>query len=340
MSGRGILDADMQTIGRWIAAGVSWWLDELRTMVPPRLLNWQAARRILCDFQPSTGEILTRLDPDAPYPNRLGPITVILPDGFCLSRMIERPAMSPRDLASMIQLEGSRIMPMAAGDMILATRIVSRSNAAGRMQVEVAAMPHRAAETLGEALARQDQTCLGILTSTPLPDQVPPIDFLPMMQAAGLTPNPSRATLPLWIAVGILFALNLGLFVWRDIAAVQMMETAVAEQQPAVNAVRRINAQIARANGLAAATMEARKTSEPLATLAQIVAALPQGAWVQRYAWQGDALRISGYRPAQADIAGGLRRAGLSVQRYSDSSSATQSPFGQPFEATLRINKP
>ncbi len=340
MSGRGILDADMQTVGQWIAEAVRWWLDQLRTLVPQRLQEWQNARKILADYQPDTGEFLTRRDPAAPYPQRLGPVTIILPADLCLTRTIERPVMSPRDLDSMIQLDGTRIMPMAADDMILATRIVSRAQANGRMQIEVAAMPRRAAEALGTALARLDQPCLGILASTPEPMGAPPIDFLPSLQKAGLARDLSRSALPLWIAVAVLFAGNVGLLVWRDRATVAVLEDRVAQQQPAVSAVRRINAQIAAADRFAAATVEARKTGEPLAILARIAATLPQGAWVQRYTWQGDALRISGYRPQQADIAGGLRRAGLSVQRYSDASSAAQNPLGQPFEVTLRAAKP
>jgi hypothetical protein len=86
--------------------------------------------------------------------------------------------------------------------------------------------------------------------------------------------------------------------------------------------------------------VEARGSGEPLAMLARVAAALPQGAWVQRYTWQSDGLRITGYRPPQADVAGGLRRAGLSVQRYSDASTAAQNPLGQPFEVTVRMTMP
>jgi hypothetical protein len=345
MSGRGILDADLHTVWGWITAGSRWWISELQFLVPQRLRQWQSARKILADYQPDTGEFLTRLDPEAPYPQRLGPVTIILPVDLCLTRTIERPAMSPRDLTSMIQLEGSRIMPMAASDMILANRIIARTEPKGRMQIEVAAMPRRVAEALSEALARLDQPCLGILTGTPEPlssgpISVPPIDFLPAMQNAGLTRDRSRAALPWWIAVGVLFTANLGLLIWRDTAAVDTLAAAVAEQQPAVNAVRRIKAQIARADSFAAATVASRKSNEPLAMLSRVAANLPEGAWVQRYTWQGESLRLSGFRPAQADIAGGLRRAGLSVQRYSDASSGAQNALGQPFEVTLRIAKP
>ena len=340
MSERGILQADMHTVGLWITEGVRWWLDQLGSMVPKRLLEWQNSRKILLNYQPDTGEFLTRSNPSGGYPKRPSPVTIILPAAFCLSRTIERPVMNPRDVDSMIQLDGTRIMPMGADGIILAARIAARAEGNGRMKIEVAAMSRSAAEALSMALARLDQPCLGILTAAPEPQAAAPIDFLPVFQKSGLARDRSRGALPLWIAVGVMFAVNVGLLIWRDTAATAMLDARIAQQQPAVNTVRGINAQIAKADLFAAATVEARKTSEPLAMLSRVAASLPQGAWVQRYTWQGDALRISGYRPQQADIAGGLRRAGLSVQRYSDASSAAQNPLGQPFEVTVRMAKP
>ena len=36
MSGS-ILEADMTTVGRWLRDGWRWWIDELTSMVPPRI---------------------------------------------------------------------------------------------------------------------------------------------------------------------------------------------------------------------------------------------------------------------------------------------------------------
>ncbi len=348
MSGRSILQADMHTVGQWIADGMRWWLDQLAAMVPGRLREWQESRRIFADYEPDTGALLARPDPSGAAPRRSGPVTIILPPAYCLSRTIERPTMSSRDMESMIQLDAARIMPLGTEGMILAARIAARAEGHARMQIEVAAMPRASAEALGVAIARLEQPCHAILTAAPEPQSGHAIDFLPAFRKAGLVRDADRGALPLWIAVGVLFALNLGLLVWRDTAATAMFEARIAEQQPAVNAVRRINARIAKADQFAAATVKARSEGEPLAMLSRVAAALPPGAWVQRYTWvangqadgQSNDLRITGYRPQQADVAGGLRRAGLSVQRYSDASTAAQNPLGQPFEVTLRMTKP
>ncbi|WP_072380308.1 hypothetical protein [Novosphingobium sp. NDB2Meth1] len=348
MSGRSILQADMHTVGQWIADGMRWWLDQLAAMVPGRLREWQESRRIFADYEPDTGALLARPDPSGAAPRRSGPVTIILPPAYCLSRTIERPTMSSRDMESMIQLDAARIMPLGTEGMILAARIAARAEGHARMQIEVAAMPRASAEALGVAIARLEQPCHAILIAAPEPQSGHAIDFLPAFRKAGLVRDADRGALPLWIAVGVLFALNLGLLVWRDTAATAMFEARIAEQQPAVNAVRRINARIAKADQFAAATVKARSEGEPLAMLSRVAAALPPGAWVQRYTWvangqadgQANDLRITGYRPQQADVAGGLRRAGLSVQRYSDASTAAQNPLGQPFEVTLRMTKP
>jgi hypothetical protein len=325
MSGNTILQADMHTVGQWIADGMRWWLDQLAAMVPKRLRQWRDGRCLLADYDPDTGALLTRSDWPGARSRRSDPVIIVLPAAFCLSRTIERPVMSRRDMESMIALDAGRIMPIGAEGMILAARILT-------------------AQPDPQSAQQSDE----------------PIDFLPAFRKAGLARDENRGALPLWIAVGVLFMLNIGLLVWRDTAATASLEARIAEQQPAVNAVRRINARIAKADRFAAATVEARRIGEPLAMLARVAAALPQGAWVQRYTWlakepdngiangqasgpdnrQGGALRITGYRPQQADVAGGLRRAGLSVQRYSDASTAAQNPLGQPFEVTLRITRP
>ena len=43
MTGRGILDADMATVGGWIARGWAWWLGELHGLIPARLAASNAA---------------------------------------------------------------------------------------------------------------------------------------------------------------------------------------------------------------------------------------------------------------------------------------------------------
>ena len=339
MSSRGILDADMRTVGQWLDNARVWWLGELAEMVPQRLRDWAAARRMLADYVPASGEILTRLHPGSGYPGLRAAVAVVLPVGFCLTREIERPVMSARDLDRMIQLECHRLMPMAASEAVLAARILARSEDNRRMRVEVAAMPRAAAERLGESLAGMSAKCLGVLAQAPEPHQPAPIDFLPALRRAGMAGSARSTTVALWLCVGFLFALNIGVLVWRDVAAVQNLDDLVSQQQPAVDAAHRIAARTQGLDRITEATADARRFAEPVTIMAKLRAALPPGVWLQRLVWKGDALRITGYRPASADVSGALRHAGFQVTRYSDTASTGQGKLGQPFEIQLRMKR-
>ena len=340
-SGRGILDADMQTLGNWLRQATRWWLDELGAMVPRGLrARWQS-RSALVEYDPASGAFwpLAATDGADAEPKPGAPVSVVLPAGLCLIRQIDRPLMSERDLAAMIDLESTRILPFGSGAMVLAGRIIAKDTATGRMQAQVAGLPLGAAKALGAALANAANPPASVLVARPNADAPLPVDLLPALRQAGLVPPADRTASALWLIVGFLFALNIGLLVWRDVAAVQAVENMVAEQQPALSASRRITARIHGVDRIAAATTTARKTSEPLAILARINAALPEGVWLQRLRWQGDMARLTGFRPARADVSGSLRRAGFGVVRYGDTVTTGPTPLGQPFEITIRLGK-
>lgn len=333
VSGRGVLDADMATVARWVREAVRWWLDELAAMTP-RVLRDRTARRVaLAEYVPVTGELRARAD--SPAPPGAAPLAVILPPDFTLTRVIERPTMSPRDVDGMIALEAGRIMPMAPGEAVLAGRILSRDQDDRRMRVEVAAVPLTTAARLCAALSGLRPPCAAVLTAAPAPGP-PPIDLLPALRRAGLVAPGRNVAAPLWAAVAFLFALNIGVLIWRDVASVGDLRALVDQQQPALDAARVIRERIARTDRLAAATLAQRRRSEPLALFSRLGAVLPPAVWLQRLSMQPDGLRITGYRPANADVSAAFRRAGFVVSRYSDNSAAEQNRLGQPFEILLR----
>ena len=339
MSGRGLLDADMATIGRAAGDALRWWRDELAAMVPPRWRDRAAAPRALADYRPATGDIVVRHD-DSSRGGGTAPTAVVLPAGVLLTRVLERPAMSQRNLDSMLALESDRILPLAAGEAVLATRIVARDDVHRRLTVDVAALPLAAAQRLGVALAALPRPVHAVYTATPEPGAPPPINLLPALRRAGIVADTAASADRLWLAVAFLFALNIGVLIWRDVAVVDTLADIVAEQQPAVDTAHRIDARIDQVDRFVAATRARRGDTAPLALLGTIARALPPGVWLQRFGAQGDGLRLTGYRPAGADVSAALRRAGFSVTRYSETAATGQSRLGQAFEATLRRRKP
>lgn len=339
MSGGGILDADMATIRAWAGSGWRWWLDELAGMIPQR---WRDARieRLACyayDSESGELELLSTFNGIAPKPGT--PIAVVLPAALTLIRIIEYPAVSDRDLGSLLELDRDRIMPQGRV-ALLAARVLTRDPASGRMQVEVAGLPLASARVLAKTFlgALRQPSC--ILVSPLDPSGAAPIDLLPALRRAGLMGTTDRSALPLWLAVSFLFLLNGGLLVWRDCAELDNLSAIVDQQQPAVSVAHRIIARMAGADRIATETITARHSREPVALMARIDRAIPAGTWIQRLNWQGSVVQLAGYHPARSDVSGALRRAGLTVGRYSDTSEKAPTPLGEPFEVTIRLGKP
>lgn len=335
MSARGLLDADMQTIGGWIADAARWWIGELRALVPQRLLARLAPRRRETAYDPASGAF------DA-VPR--GVWAAVLPDGLALVRRVPLPPVRGRDLQRLIALDADRLMPFGEGAMIVAGAAQSDAAAAPASGLAVAGLPMAAASALATAIAATAgaaKGCEPAAVLVPVPDG-DPVDLLPALRNAGLLPDRRTSALRWWLAVAFLFALNGALLVWRDVAARDALADAVAAQQPGMNTVRQIMGRMHRADRLAAAALASRERAEPLALLARLQAALPPGAWLQRMAWTDGALRLTGFRPASADVSGALRRAGFVTVRYGDGASASDAtaatPLGQPFEIVVRTD--
>ncbi len=342
----GLLDADMQTIRSWLTAGWRWWIDELAGLVPGRWRETAVNRLALVAWDPALGTL-------KPLPARSGAapladaaMALILPREATLIRVIETPAVSLRDVANLVELDADRIMPLARNDVLLGLRVRTRTEAAdktpggARLSVEVAGLPRTTAEALSQTLAKSARKPACVLVAAPEPGHSLPIDLLPALRRAGLAGRPAdRSAAPWWYGAAFLFALNIALLVWRDAASVDSLAAVVDAQAPAVKVAHGIIARMHRQDAIVAATTNARRTTEPLAMLARIDAALPPGTWLQRYSWTGDSLQIAGFHPPKTDVPGALRHAGLIVGRYGNTSNEAPTPLGEPFEITLKLGK-
>jgi hypothetical protein len=339
MSAGGLLNADMATMRAWCGAGLRWWLDEMAGMMPRRWREARSGRLAWYAYNPAGGavELLPIANGALPRPDT--PAAVVLPPHLTLIRIIDYPAVSERDLASLIDLDRDRIMPQG-WDALLAARVLARDPASGRMQVEVAGLPLDRARALALALQAAPREPVRVLASVPEAVDLPPLDLLPALRRAGLVGTMERSATPLWLVVGFLFLLNIGLLVWRDSAALDNLSATIDQQQPAVGVAHRIIARMRSEDRIAQQTAASRRDREPMALLARLDQALPAGTWIQRFTWQGDAIQLAGYHPPRSDVSGALRHAGLAVVRYGDSSEEAPTPLGEAFEVTVRLGRP
>lgn len=81
-----------------------------------------------------------------------------------------------------------------------------------------------------------------------------------------------------------------------------------------------------------------RDANDPLGPLALTTIALPEGAWVQRYVWTGESLRITGYKAPGSDIQTALRRTGRFASLQTSVSDPTaEGGGGQPFDVSATL---
>ncbi|MGL6043315.1 MAG: hypothetical protein ACRC1J_05275 [Sandaracinobacteroides sp.] len=331
---QGLLDADMATVGRWLRDGWQWWVGELAQMVPSRLRRLFGTRGVSIAVDPSGAP--------AELPARGSRAAFAFPADAALVRRLEVAAegLSGRKLREAVEAEGERLLPMPMANVVVASRIVELRALDGVALVDVAALPLAAARTLGETLVRAG-IAPGLVTlagDERDAEALPPLDFRGAMRARGLLLPQSRTAERWWAAVGVLVMLNLAVVVWRDMASVRRLEAEVAQQQPAVAIAQRLQRRIARLDRLAAEAAGLRGNREPLALMAHLAELLPPAARLQRFVLEGDALRIGGYKPREANLVPLLRASPVFAEvRTAGSASLAAIPAGSPFDIQLRL---
>lgn len=331
MNANSILNADMATLARWARQGFDWWVGELAALVPAGLRRRGTAGDVVVRFGADG-----RLGLDRARPPRR-PVIAIDP-GLVLVRRAILPAMSASALAATIRAEGERLVPLPAATVCIAGREIARDRTAGTIEVEVAALPLPRAEALAAALVAAQTVPARITIAAVAGGGVPDLDFVPLLRQRGLLPPASQARLLWWTLVGFLFLLNLFVLIWRDQAAVDALQLLVDEQRPTVDATQRVVRRIERFDRLAQQAALRRGAREPLAMLGHVSRLLPEGGFLLRFAWEGDALRLAGYKPRGLNIVQELRQSDrLGDIRNVRNDGLAEIEAGQPFEVSARV---
>jgi hypothetical protein len=336
-----LLDMDMAGLGSALRSGWDWWTDELLRLVPER---WQARERALfgpiSEFDESDQLWFegAALEPVAEGTKRRL-MHVLLPARAVMARTALLPRLAARDLARMVQLELDRLLPFPPGTAIAAARVIPDSGEAGHAKVPtlLAGMPLARAAALVEAARAAGIEPLS-LTWRSLGEGAATLDLLPALVASGHIAPRRDGRAFWWGLVAALFIVNIGLMIWRDVAATNAFADEVAEQQATSTAARAIAARIGSEAGLRKALVAERAAHNPLELLALTTGALPEGAWVQRYAWTPETLRLTGYKAPGSDVQAALRRTGKFASLQTSVSDPTaEGGGGQPFDITAAL---
>jgi general secretion pathway protein L len=340
-----VLDMDMSSLGASLRAGWEWWTGELATLVPER---WQGgAQRFSGPVAQLDGDGTLWLDGRELTARANGArrrlIAVELAPEQVMVRQEPLPQLGRRDLDRMVDWEIDRLFPFPPGSGIAAARPIVRREGGGggaKIPVLIAAMPVSRALAAIEAARDAAVEPLALLWRSPdAPDVT--VDLLPALVRGGHIAGRRDGRPFWWGLVALLFAANLALMVWRDVAATEMLRAEVAAQAATTAAARAVATRIARENTARAALIAERKQHDPLAILALTTRVLPETAWVQRYSWTPETLRLTGYKQAGSDVQSALRQSRRFATIQSSVSDATaEGGGGQPFDISADIVAP
>lgn len=335
-----LLNSDLSTIIGYARRGYDWWVEELGSLIPQSIRTWGTRttnvlifdhrhRLLWADGSP------VGTDPDTSVGQNA---TVLVRHDAVLIREIATPAMTRADLDRMLALNGERFFPLPGGSVLITSAIRRDRHEDGMMLTDLAAIPLSRAEVLAEALRRGGFSPYSVRVAEPDLTADPRFDFLPAMQGSGLVGKPVTKAQNWWAVVVMLAVLNLATLIWRDSADVERLQALADAQRPAVAVAQRIAARIRSVDAIANRAVARRGLYDPLAALARTTEAIPDGAWVQRYAWDGTTLRLTGYRSRDADVAGALRRAPRFTNvKSAQTDSMAETATGLPFDLVAQI---
>ena len=338
MSVNAILNADMATVRSWALGGLRWWISQLSELVPARWRIGGGAQGTLALFDGAGDLSYLRGGRPVPKPAQ-GDARVVLaiPEPMGLTRSLTVPRLGAADMRRLVELEIERLMPLPSDETLVAIQPLAQGGVSAASSAAVAILPRElAARAISAAISAQLVPTRVMLL--PASEGGIRYDFTPVLREHGLLPTRSSPALFWWGLVGVAFLLNLVLLIVRDQQSVDRLAALVDAQAPAVTAARTI-ATRARQFELNADLLAAERGShDVLGALGSVSAALPSGAWVQRYAWSGRSVRLTGYKRQGVDVLAALRHdPRFANVRSANSDVIAEIPAGQPFDITATL---
>lgn len=337
MNASELLNADMTTVGRWLAEGWRWWVDELSAMfggVGRRTAARQA--RVEAD-----GTLSWWRD-GAPTraPGRGARADVVLLPEAGLRRTLTLPQLSRADLNRLLSSDLDRLTPFALEAVWFDAADVGPAAEGTRRSIALAVVPR---ETAADALARA--AAAGVEPARlRLGDPAGPggagHDFLPAIRRAEGGSAASRRRRLAWAAAGLLLTANLAALIGRDMAATAELRRAAEAQRPTVTLALALRRRVDGEEARRAALLARRAEREPLRLLEAVTQALPPPQWVQRLEWNGRTVRLVGFGRSDFDMAAALRGSPLlTAPRSLATETPPSSGRGEPFDVTAELER-
>jgi general secretion pathway protein L len=332
MDVKGLLNTDVSTLFHGGQRLWNWWLGELRAMLPGSVQSGPKAR-LIAEFQGDT--ILFReyrRNSTVALPRRgviehlLPQSAFALPSSSVLVRDVDYPALPLADLRRITALDMDRLTPFCNEDVVFDLEVRPGQN--GQRKVRIGIVRRH---IIDDVLAR-----LWLFGAEPLSvglvdrqDGALHFDFLKAAQLRGSRPLLGLWPAYWWFAAILLFVVNVALLVAKDTYSLDGLRSAVDEQHSAVVMANSLRRRVEEETGRRKVVQESLMGASPLAILDAVTKTLPDGAWVQRFEWNGKQVKIVGHAPPDQNIAG-LMKASSFLRRANHAGASEEKVLGKP----------
>jgi general secretion pathway protein L len=334
---RDLLNIDMTTLLRLATQAVTWWLDELRELLPEGLRKPFAPQpAMIAQVVDGGGFQLWRPGDRNPRPARSlttrTKALVLLPPQAVLEREVVLPAVSEKDRRRMLSLEIDRLTPFDESEVFFdVSKPADRDAQPGSLAV-LRRSDARVVLENAEAM-KLDVTAVSV---GDYPSDVPPrFDFLPAIRRGGT--GAATGGIFWWAIVAALVLLNLMLLVWRDEAATADLEAGVAGHRGQARLALRVHERVAAEAADRRKQLARRMGGLPLPILDALTKALPPPAWVQHVEWDGQTLRASGFKDPKQDLLAAMQASPAFADPKVEAPPPAPNATRQRFELTAEV---
>ena len=336
MNFKDLLSTDHEAIIQWLLHAFRWWMDELTGMVPPEWRDRFLKRGgVLAEFgddqivyrNGDTGQVL------AEKPR--GSVRVVLPHDKVLTRQLDLPTLPMSDVKRMITLDLDRLTPFKAEQVLFDAEIVGRDEEKGRQQILLGVLPRNWATAIVERARASGLQPAAVSVETP--GENPRLDFLPAIREAAGGLAARRRAAYFWAVAAVLLLFNLFMLTYRDATATAQLREAVESQQSPVTVAMRLRDKVQKEAARRATLLKLKKQNSPMPILEAVTDALPNGAWVSRFEWNGKTVHLRGFQNDTPGLLAKLEASPLlhNARSLTSDPHATLMGTGAPFDLAV-----
>jgi general secretion pathway protein L len=315
-----LLSTDHKAIAQWLMHAFRWWMDELMTMVPPRWRDRLMRRASVAAEVTESGVIYRDEETGEALPEKpRGSVKLLMPASHVLMREVDLPVLPASDLKRIIALDIDRLTPFRAEQVLFDTEVISRDDEKGRQKLLMGVVPRTAAQAILER-ARSFALHPAAMGVAQAGGRTARLNFLPGLRESHGGSGARRRATYFWIAAAVLLAFNLFMLNYRDISATNQLRESAESQQGPVTVAMRLRDKVQKEAARRADLLKQQKQNAPLPILEAVTQAVPDGAWVERFEWNGRTVHIRGFRKDSSNMLAKLEGSPLLHNARSQSS--------------------